>query len=90
MVYCIVLFVNCMILYMPHNFFHERKYNSTKEILLATCTCIYIAPTYLLFKFDEFYISKGAFFRFLSQFLTQLCEVYLNKEENNNSIISTT
>ena len=60
MVYCIVQFVNCMILYMPHNF-NECQYYSKKEILLATCTCIYIASAYLLFKYDKFYISKGAF-----------------------------
>ena len=60
MVYCIVQFVNCMILYMPHIFFHERQYNSKKVILLATCTCIYIAPACLFFKFDEFYTSKLA------------------------------
>ena len=48
-----------MILYMPGNFFHEHKYNSKKEYFLATCTCMNIAPAYLLFKFDEFYISKG-------------------------------
>ena len=47
-------------------------------------------PTaYLPFKLDEFYISKGVF-RFLSQFLTQLCVMYFNKDEKNNSIISTT
>ena len=48
------------IIYAPQ-FFHECEYYSKKEILLATCTCIYIAPAYLLFKYDEFYISKGAF-----------------------------
>ena len=26
----LVQFVNCMILYMPHIFFHEHKYNSKK------------------------------------------------------------
>ena len=59
MVYCIVQFVNCMIFYMPH-IFHERQYNFKKEILQASCTCIYIAPVCLLFKFDEFYTSKLA------------------------------
>ena len=48
------------IIYAPQ-FFHERQYNSKKDILLATCACIYIAQAYVLFKFDEFYISKGAF-----------------------------
>ena len=46
------------IIYAPQ-FFPEHKYNSKKEIFLTTCKCINIAPAHLLFKFDEFYISKG-------------------------------
>ena len=53
-------YVNCMILYMPHNFFMNASTILRIFFLLATCACIYIAPAYVLFKFDEFYISNGA------------------------------
>ena len=76
------------IIYAPQ-FFYEYKHNSKKDILLATCTCIYIAQVYLLFKIDEFYISKGA----LLISYTVVCGVsqfnLYNKIENNNFIIST-
>ena len=75
------------IIYAPQ-FFNEHKHNSKKDMLLATCTCIYIAQAYLLFKIDEFYISKGAL---LISYTVVCCvsQFYLyNKDENNNSIIS--
>ena len=88
MVNCIEQYVNCMILYMPNNFFNGYKHNSKKDMLLATCTCIYIAQAYLLFKIDEFYISKGAL---LISYTVVCCVSHFNlnnKDENNNSIIS--
>ena len=82
---CIVQYVNCI--YAPQ-YFHEHKHNSKTEILLATCSCIYIAQAYLLFKIDEFDISKGA----LLISYTVVCGVsqfnLYNKVENNYSIIS--
>ena len=66
----------CDIIYAP-KFFHEHKYNSKKEILLATCTCIKIAHAHLPFKFDEFYISEEV--RPIPYpILTQLCVVCPN------------
>ena len=81
------------IIYVP-KLFHEHKYISKKEILLATRTCINIAPAHLLFKFDEFYISKGVLLIPYTISYTVVCGVSqfypYNKDDNNNSIISTT
>ena len=41
------------IIYVPQ-LFHEHKYNSKKEILLATFTCINIAQAIFFFKFLYF------------------------------------
>ena len=79
-------------IYVPQ-LFHEHKYNSKKEILLATCTrtCINKAPVHLLFKFDEFYISKGVLLIFYTISYTVVCGVSqfypYNKDDNNTRAI---
>ena len=81
MVNCIVQFVNCMIyvIYMPHNFFMKAS------TILGKKFYMYIhSPSVFAFLNLMSTIFLKEFFRFLSQFVTQLCVVYLNKNENNN------
>ena len=58
MVYCIVQFVNCMkyVIYMPHNFFMNASTILRKKFYMS----IHSPSVFAFFKFDEFYISKGA------------------------------
>ena len=77
---------------MPHNLFMNTSKILRKKFYQLHVTHISIASEYLLFKFDELYISKGVFPIPYTISYTIVCGVSqfnpYNKGEINNSIIA--